>query len=111
MQGQGLSPDWKMNIAYNAALQAATAALAACGFRVAREAHHFRVIRSLQHTVGIDDALIIQFEQFRKQRNIISYEQAGAVSEREADEMMELAREIRDRIVWWLQVNHPDLLK
>lgn len=62
-----------MNIAYNAALQAATAALAACGFRVAREAHHFRVIRSLQHTVGIDDALIIQFEQFRKQRNIISY--------------------------------------
>jgi ABC-type proline/glycine betaine transport system substrate-binding protein len=28
----GLSPDWQLNIAYNAALQVATAALAAAGF-------------------------------------------------------------------------------
>ena len=33
----GLSPDWRMNIAYNAALQATTAALAAAGFRASRE--------------------------------------------------------------------------
>ena len=30
---QGLSPEWRLNIAYNAALQASTAALAACGYR------------------------------------------------------------------------------
>ncbi len=30
---ENLSADWRMNIAYNAALQAATAALAAAGFR------------------------------------------------------------------------------
>ena len=35
-----LSPDWKMNIAYNAALQIATIALAASGYRAAREVHH-----------------------------------------------------------------------
>ena len=35
----GLSADWRLNIAYNAALQAATAALAAAGYRAAREAH------------------------------------------------------------------------
>ncbi len=29
----GLSPDWQLNIAYNAALQTATAALAASGYR------------------------------------------------------------------------------
>lgn len=34
-----LSPDWKLNIAYNAALQSATAALAASGYRPSREAH------------------------------------------------------------------------
>lgn len=33
----GLNPDWQLSIAYNAALQAATAALAACGYRSARD--------------------------------------------------------------------------
>ena len=32
---EGLSADWRMNIAYNAALQAATVALAAAGYRTA----------------------------------------------------------------------------
>jgi len=32
-EARGLSADWRMNIAYNAALQAATAALAAAGYR------------------------------------------------------------------------------
>ena len=45
-----LSPDWQLNIAYNAALQAATAALAASGYRAARDAHHYRVIQSLALT-------------------------------------------------------------
>ncbi len=38
----GLSPDWQLNIAYNSALQTATAALAASGYRAVREAHHYR---------------------------------------------------------------------
>ena len=41
---QGLSEDWRLNIAYNAALQAATAALAAAGFRAARDQHQYRTI-------------------------------------------------------------------
>jgi hypothetical protein len=47
-----LSPDWRLNIAYNAALQAATAALAAAGYRASREAHHCRAIQSLAFTIG-----------------------------------------------------------
>lgn len=46
-QAAGLSADWRLNIAYNAALQAATAALAASGYRAARDSHHYRVIQSL----------------------------------------------------------------
>jgi hypothetical protein len=46
----GLSADWRFNIAYNAALQAATAALAAAGFRASRQSHHYRVIQwDLRH--------------------------------------------------------------
>jgi len=45
-----VSADWRMNIAYNAALQAAAAALAAAGYRASREQHHYRVIQSLRQT-------------------------------------------------------------
>jgi hypothetical protein len=36
-QSPGLSSDWQLNIAYNAALQAAAAALAAAGYRASRK--------------------------------------------------------------------------
>jgi HEPN domain-containing protein len=105
-----LSPDWQLNIAYNAALQAATAALAASGYRAAREAHHYRVIQSLAFTLKADPRLIAQLDKFRKKRNIGSYEQAGAVSEREAKEMFALARNLREEVEKWLRSNHPKLL-
>jgi len=37
-----LSPDWRLNIAYNSALLSATTALAASGYRASREMHHYR---------------------------------------------------------------------
>jgi hypothetical protein len=40
----GFDADWRMRIGYNAALQLAVAALAAAGYRAARESHHLRVI-------------------------------------------------------------------
>jgi len=109
-QVAGLSADWRLTIAYNAALQTATAALAAAGFRAARDAHHYRVIQSLAHTVGADGALIAQFEQFRKKRNIGGYERAGSISDREAGEMTALARQLRQAVEEWLSSNHPEFL-
>jgi HEPN domain-containing protein len=105
-----LSPDWQLNIAYNVALQAATAALAAAGYRAAREAHHYRVIQSLAHTIKADPVLIAQLDTFRKKRNISGYERAGAVSEQEAKEMFVLAKKLRDEVEKWLRSNHPELL-
>jgi hypothetical protein len=105
-----LSPDWQLNIAYNAALQAATAALAAAGYRAAREAHHYRVIQSLAHTIKADPVLIAQLDKFRKKRNISDYERVGAVSQQEANEMFVLAKNLRDEVEKWLRSNHPELL-
>jgi len=105
-----LSPDWQLNIAYNAALQAATAALAAAGYRAAREAHHYRVIQSLAHTIKANESLITQLDKFRKKRNIGSYEWAGVVSEQEVKEMVALAKDLRDGVIAWLKKNHPELL-
>ncbi len=63
---RGLSDDWRLAIAYNAALQCGTAALAAAGYRAARDAHHFRVIQSLTYTIGADAKLVAQLDAFRK---------------------------------------------
>jgi hypothetical protein len=105
-----LSADWRLNIAYNAALQAATAALAAAGYRAGRDQHHYRVIQSLGLTIQAPTSVVTRLDAFRKKRNIDAYERAGAVSDGEALEMRELARTVRDDVVKWLKSNHPDLL-
>ena len=109
-QVSGLSADWRLNIAYNAALQAATAALAASGYRALRDSHHYRVIHSLAYTIGAKTDLIKQFDAFRKKRNIGGYERAGLVSEQEANEMLSLAENLLEMIKEWLNSNYPELL-
>ena len=69
-----LSADWRMNIAYNAALQAAGAALAASGYRASRDQHHFPVIQSLRETLGVGTGAVHSLDAFRKKRNIAGYE-------------------------------------
>jgi hypothetical protein len=109
-RAQGLDTDWRFAIAYNAALQAATAALAAAGYRATRHSHHFRVIQSLELTVQAGPKLIRQFDAFRKKRNIASYEQGGAISDQEAAEMAALAKTPRSMVENWIRANHPNLL-
>jgi hypothetical protein len=107
----GLSADWRMSIAYNAALQAATAALAASGFRASRDQHHYRIIQSLRETIGTDGSTVSAFDAFRKKRNVAGYDRAGLVSEADAKAMRDLAQNLRNDVVKWLRKNHPDLLK
>ena len=83
-----LSADWRLNIAYNAALQAAT----------------------LRETIGASAELVNTFDAFRKKRNITGYERTGAVSDADAAEMRELALSIRDDVLSWLHRNHPKLI-
>jgi hypothetical protein len=106
-----VSADWRMNIAYNAALQAATAALAASGYRATRDQHHFRVIQSLRETISASAQVVATVDAFRKKRNITGYERVGIVSDSDAAEMRKLAVAIRDDVVSWIRKNHPDLLK
>jgi len=109
-QVPGLSDDWRMSIAYTAALRLANVALAASGFRAVREAHHYRLIQSLELTIELDSVRLMQFEAFRKKRNISNYERGGNVSSREALEMLTLAQHLHQAVVSWLRINHPELL-
>jgi hypothetical protein len=106
----GLSADAQFSIAYNAALQCATAALAAAGYRAAREAHHYRVIQSLAFTLELNKATVLTFDAFRKKRNFSDYEAAGLISDQEAAEMIALAEELRRSVEVWIKEHYPDLL-
>jgi len=106
-----LGPDWQLSIAYNAALQAAIAALAASGYRAKKEGHHYRVIQSLAYTIKAEPALIKQLDKFRQKRNISDYERAGMVTEQEVGAMILLAEELRNMVTFWLKKNHPELIQ
>ena len=105
-----LTPDWRLTIAYNAALQGAKAALAASGYRASREAQHVRIIGSLEFTVGMESADVQQLDMFRRKRNVSDYERAGQISQVEAEEMAELAQRVRGMVLDWLDSNYPQLL-
>jgi len=109
-QNTSIPTDWRFAIAYNAALQVATAALAASGYRASRESHHYRTIHSLELTVGTDAMRIRSLDAFRKKRNVSNYEMGGAVSDREVLEMIQLAVSLRNDLDTWLRANHPKLL-
>ncbi|MDH7513044.1 MAG: hypothetical protein QHH14_08870 [Clostridiales bacterium] len=110
-QAAGLSPDWRLAIAYNSALGSATAALSAAGYRATRDGHHYRIIQSLAYTIGAGADMIARLDGFRKKRNISDYERSGAVSAHEAKEMLILARMLRKSVGDWLKNNHPNLLQ
>ena len=109
-QAKDVSDDWRFAIAYNAALQAATAALAASGYRAGRDGHHYRVIQSLELTVGKDSKFIGAFDAFRKKRNVSSYDIGGGISHREVEEMIGVAQSLQRDIEQWIRKNHASLL-
>jgi hypothetical protein len=105
-----LSPDTQLGLAYNAALQAGTIALAAHGYRAARERKHYVTIESLALTIGANPGTVRKLDAFRKKRNIGDYERAGSASAKEASELRDLARELRAAVLVWLEDHHPELL-
>jgi len=109
-QSEGLSADWRFNIAYNALLQAATAALAAAGYRAGRDAHHYRILQSLEFTAGPDVSVLRHLDAFRKKRNLAGYDRIGAVSDLEVREIIRTARTIRRQVETWIREAHPGLL-
>jgi hypothetical protein len=106
----GISSDTQLGLAYNAALQVSGAALAVAGYRASRERKHYATLQSLTHTIGADAKLVARLDAFRKKRNIGDYERVGSTSPKEATELRELAKELRDRVRSWIEHSRPELL-
>jgi hypothetical protein len=91
-------------------MQSATAALAAAGYRAERQNKHQRTVETLAFTVGLDSQEIGLLDACRRKRHIAVYEQVGFVSDREADEMTQLAKRLRQQVEDWIRRAHPELL-
>jgi hypothetical protein len=70
-----------------------------------------RVIESLEQTMGTATKTVHRLLALSKKRNISNYDVAGAVSEQDLEQTIKLARELRGRVVEWLEKNHSELLK
>lgn len=107
----GVSPDWRLAMAYNAALQLATLALAAEGFRAERLRAHERVIQSLRHTIAADRVVVDVLDAVRRKRNVSNYERAGTATEGEVAEVYLIAIALREKVRAWLAERHPELIE
>jgi len=108
-QTPGLGPEWRLSIAYNAALQLATAALAAAGYRAERQNKHQRTIECLAFTLQLERRDVDFLDLCRRKRHSNVYDQVGAISEQEADELVAFSKNLKTQLVAWLQDHHPGL--
>ncbi len=83
--------DWAFAIAYNSILQLSIAYMSYLGFRPRGEGKHFNTFRYMEQALPGEQAMVRRLQRLRKKRNTTIYEQAGAVSEKEAREAIEFA--------------------
>jgi hypothetical protein len=71
--------------------------------------HHYRVIQSLEFTTAPGRKFIDTLDGFRKKRNLSSYDVAGSISDKEAEEMLKLATSLRADVEKWIRATRPEL--
>ena len=106
---EGLSDDRRFATAYNAVLQLSKMAIACEGFRVAVGAgHHQKTFEAVKTALGNASAEMFAdyFETCRRKRNNIDYDAAEVVTETEAKELLEKAREFQTLVEDWISKDH-----
>jgi hypothetical protein len=106
-----LSADRRFATAYNAALQLATTALHAAGYRAAGAGHHWATLHVLPDVMGAAvRARADYLDTCRSKRNVTDYDRAGEISLREVEEIVNEVTAFRADLVAWLRSKHPALL-
>lgn len=110
-QVQGLSNEGRLASTYDALIRIATIALRAAGYRTNPEqaGHHAITLQSLPLTLGVERELSVQFDAFRRKRNLAAYEGDDSVSDRDLAELLGIINALRPRLTAWLKKHHPEL--
>lgn len=106
-----LSTDRRFATAYNAALQLATIALHAAGYRAAGAGHHWATLQALPSIMGVAaQARTDYLDSCRSKRNVTDYDRAGEIGEQEAAKLLADVLAFRAELVGWPQRHHPALV-
>ena len=109
--GGDISADWRFGIAYNAALKLCTILLYASGYRPEKTLQHYRTLQALPLILGPDRKADAEYlDACRIKRNRVEYDYAGGATKKDAQELIEFTRELRETVMAWLQQNHVELL-
>src|SRR4029079_7103219 len=106
-KAKGLDNDWRFSIAYNAILQAGTAALIGSCYSVPKgDSHHFRIIGSMEFTLGLEKSLLDKLDRYRKRRSMTIYDVAGVITKAEAQDIQKIAENVLKQVRDWLAQTH-----
>lgn len=107
----GLSTDRRFATAYNAALQAATIAVACSGYRVsARAGHHAITFEAARLAIGRpSETMTDYFDACRRKRNTIDYLSSSVATDTEATEIVAKAKEFLLLVETWVVKHYPKL--
>jgi uncharacterized protein (UPF0332 family) len=106
----GLSDDRCFATAYNAVLQLSKISIACSGYRVASGVgHHQKTFDAVKIALGEVSAgpLADYFETCRRKRNSIDYDASEIVTETEAEELLEKARQFQNLVEEWITKHFP----
>lgn len=106
----GISTDWQLGIAYNAALKLCTILLYAEGYRAGQGLQHYRTIQALPLILGAGRQTDANYLDIcRVKRNTVEYDRIGATSDSEVEELIGFVIELRKDVLAWLRKRHPAL--
>jgi uncharacterized protein (UPF0332 family) len=98
--------DWAFTIAYNAILQAGRALMFSKGYRPEGANQHISVVKFAELFLDKSDAII--FDRMRRKRHSSVYDQAGSISETEAESAIRHAEDLIRKIDTILEDHTPN---
>lgn len=111
-QVKDLSEDRRFTIAYNAALQAGRALLAAEGYRTSGQGHHHTVFQALRLLMDQEHRHVLDYlDDCRSKRNLADYLGTEVASEQEVAELVYEAKKFSVLIHGLIRRRHPRLVK
>jgi uncharacterized protein (UPF0332 family) len=107
-----LSADRRFATAYNAVLQLSKMAIVCAGYRVTSGAgHHQKTFEAVKAALGkTSEPLADYFDTCRRKRNLIDYDASEVVTDTEAEELLEKAKEFQEMVEAWIAKHHPSFV-
>ncbi len=108
----GMSSDNRFGHAYNAVRALCELALHASGYRVSKGGGgHQRAIESLKFTLGAEWVEQTDyFDRCRRKRHQSMYDRSGVTQPKDADDLLDAARNLLDAVQEWLGRHHSRLM-